>query len=106
MNAQFKKGVLDLIALHILNQGKMTAYDVLVKLRDSLEVNENTIYPLLRRLENDDYITYEKIQGEMGAPRKVFLLTNKGVEQLNVLKGDWVDFFREVNRILGGDKHE
>ncbi len=106
MNAQFKKGVLDLITLHILKNGQMTTYDVLVELRDRLSVNENTIYPLLRRLENDSLISHLKVQGEMGAPHKVFVLTERGKTQLEMLRKDWDDFYQEVNDILGGKNDE
>ncbi len=102
MNAQFKKGVLDLIALHVISEGPMTTYDVLVKLRDALDVNENTIYPLLRRLEQDTLISHQKHQGDMGAPRKVFLLTDAGKTHLATLKKDWFEFSSVVHTILGG----
>lgn len=106
MNAQFKKGVLDLIALHIISDGPMTTYDVLVKLRDALDVNENTIYPLLRRLEQDELISHQKHQGDMGAPRKVYLLTPEGTKRLVTLRDDWYDFSSVVHTILGGKNNE
>ncbi|MFH5882072.1 PadR family transcriptional regulator [Liberiplasma polymorphum] len=106
MNAQFKKGVLDLILLYTLKHTAKTTYDVLVDLREAMDVNENTIYPLLRRLESEGYITHEKIQGDMGAPRKVFLLTETGIKHLESLHQDWNKFYIQVNHLLGGLKDE
>ena len=106
MNAQFKKGVLDLILLYTLKHQAKTTYDVLSELRDAMDVNENTIYPLLRRLESDGYITHEKHQGEMGAPRKVYLLTELGKEHLEKMYQDWTIFYTQVNHLLGGKNHE
>ncbi|TVP96511.1 MAG: PadR family transcriptional regulator [Acholeplasmatales bacterium] len=102
MNAQFKKGVLDLVLLHIVHTGPVSAYDILVKTSSGLQVNENTIYPLLRRLERDGYLKHEKQQGEMGAPKKVFLLTDVGRSHYLERLEAWRTFQKEVSHVLGG----
>lgn len=102
MNPQFKKGVLELCLLHVLEAKPMTTYDVLASLSERLDINENTVYPLLRRLESEAFITHEKRYGEMGAPRKVFLLTEKGLEEKEKLKQEWVEFMSRINDVLGG----
>lgn len=106
MNAQFKKGILDLIILQILSKRAMTTYDVLIRLRDAMHVNENTVYPILRRLEEDLLIYHEKEKGDMGAPRKIFLLTEKGKKQLENLHKEWDYFANQVNYILGDNDDE
>lgn len=106
MNIQFKKGVLDLVLLHLINESPLTAYDVVERLSNRLEVSANTIYPLLRRLEKDDYLTHEKRPSSMGAPKKVFTLTEQGKEHYTALKASWLSFQQEVNALLGGDSYD
>lgn len=106
MNAQFKKGVLDLVLLHLIHEKPLSAYDLLVRLSKGLHVNENTIYPLLRRLEKEHYLEHEKVYGEMGAPKKIFLLTELGKTHYTQLYEDWHSFQNEVNTLLGGPNHD
>ncbi len=102
MNPQFKKGVLELCLLHVLEAKPLTTYDVLALLSERLDINENTVYPLLRRLESETLITHEKQYGEMGAPRKVYLLTEKGQQEKTKLKEEWTEFMSRINDVLGG----
>ncbi len=102
MNSQFKRGVLELCLLHVLEDQPMSTYDVLALLSEKLDINENTVYPLLRRLEQDALITHEKRYGEMGAPRKVYLLTEKGRREKQEKHTAWSDFISRVQSVLGG----
>ncbi len=106
MNVQFKKGVLDLILLHLIEEKPRSAYDLIILLSEGLHVNENTIYPLLRRLEKEAYLSHKKAYGEMGAPKKIFLLTEKGKEHYLKLYHDWHSFQKEVSILLGGNKND
>lgn len=106
MNAQFKKGVLEMVLLQTLKPAALSTYDVLKHLRDRLDVNENTIYPLLRRLEAEGYVTFEKVYGELGAPRKLFKLTASGLEHLTTLSTQWWSFTEEVSAVMKGVDHD
>ena len=102
MNAQFKKGVLDLVLLHLVHERPVSVYDILIRLRSALDVNENTIYPLLRRLEKEGHLRHVKRAGEMGAPKKIFGLTPSGTEHYRSLYEQWETFKNEVSSLLGG----
>ena len=52
MNAQFKKGVLELVVLLSLTRKDMYGYEIVSEVSKIIEVNEGTIYPLLKRLTN------------------------------------------------------
>ena len=106
MNVQFKKGVLDLVLLHLVYDEPLSAYDVVHRLSNRLDVSANTIYPLLRRLEKDQYLMHEKRPSTMGAPKKVFTLTKQGKAHYIALKNAWLDFQAEVNLLLGGNTDE
>ena len=55
MNAQFKKGVLELVVLLSLARKDMYGYEIVSEVSKVIEVNEGTIYPLLKRLTNEKY---------------------------------------------------
>ena len=59
MNSQFKKGVLELIVLVSVNKRDMYGYELVLEVSKVVDVNEGTIYPLLKRLTNENY--FEKI---------------------------------------------
>ena len=61
MDAQIKKGALELCVLYVLTQGDSYGYDMAEKISKYIDVNEGTIYPILRRLYEFDYVeTYLK----------------------------------------------
>lgn len=101
MNAQMKKGVVELCILKLIDNKKSSAFEILNKIK-VLQVNENTIYPILRRLKNDGYLYQEKGQTDVGAPRKYYGLTEEGQSQLNSNKEAWDDLVAKVNLIMEG----
>ena len=50
MNAQFKKGVLELIVLESVRQRDMYGYELVEEVSKVVNVNEGTIYPLLKHI--------------------------------------------------------
>ena len=55
MNAQLKKGVLELIVLESVRKRDMYGYELVEEVSKVVDVNEGTIYPLLKRLTNEHY---------------------------------------------------
>ena len=89
MNAQFKKGVLELIVLLSVNKRDMYGYELILEVSKVTPVNEGTMYPLLKRLTNDKYFeTYLKESTE-GPPRKYYKITVLGQKRLSELKDIW-----------------
>lgn len=101
MNAQMKKGVVELCIMKVIEHKKSSAYEIL-KTMKRLEVNENTIYPILRRLKGDGYLSQERGNNDIGAPRKYYVLTEKGYDRLKSMYNDWLTFTGTVNEILEG----
>jgi DNA-binding PadR family transcriptional regulator len=73
------KGLLDLIALQLLNTQPMHGYQVITKIRKDYGIyfGPSTIYPLLNTLEKKGFINS---QWNMDAerPRKIYHLTSTG----------------------------
>jgi len=100
-----KKGIVELCIMKLIENKKSSTYEILRKMK-SLEVSENTIYPILRRLYSESYLKQEKANNEVGAPRKYYDLTEKGKDQLGLLIEEWESFTESVNLILKGENHE
>ncbi len=103
MNAQFKKGILELCVLALLIDKDRYGYDLVNEISKNIEISEGTIYPLLRRLKNVGYVTTYLQESSEGAPRKYYRLTQKGKKVTESLKKDWFGFVKKVNSLLGGE---
>ncbi len=102
MNTQFKKGIIELCVLKVVSLKDMYGFEVIETMSKEIEVNENTIYPILRRLTKQGlFETYKEVVS-VGAPRKYYRLTEQGKSQLQEYETEWVDFLESVTRLLGG----
>ncbi len=106
MNTQFKKGIVELCVLSLIQQKDMYGFEVIESLSKAIDVNENTVYPILRRLTSQDYFETYFEQTNQGAPRKYYRITEKGVEVYLDYMKEWYAFLNGVNEILGGQVHE
>ena len=101
IKSQMRKGVLEYCILNILSQQE-AAYtsDILQELKDAkMIVVEGTVYPLLTRLKNADYLTYRWEESTAGPPRKYYYLTDKGREFLGLMHQSWSELVNAVNHI-------
>ncbi|MFC4158169.1 PadR family transcriptional regulator [Chitinimonas lacunae] len=101
MKTQLKKGVLEMCVLALLSRHDSYAYEIVSSLADGVEMSEGTIYPLMRRLQNDGLVSTYLVESDSGPPRKYYRLDDKGRETLAQMKQEWASFLDEVNKILG-----
>ncbi|MFP4177732.1 MAG: PadR family transcriptional regulator [Acholeplasmataceae bacterium] len=106
MNTQFKKGVVEMCIMSLIDQRPMYGFEVIERLAQDIDANSNTIYPILRRLTAQGHFsTYQK-RTSLGAPRKYYRITEAGKKRLNDYKKAWYAFLDGVHRIMGGPNHE
>ncbi len=106
MDTQFKKGILDLCVLATIENKEVYGYGLKLELSKIMDINENTLYPLLRRLEKEELLsTYTRLT-EANRARKYYTITDKGREYLHTKKESWYDFIEVVDNILGGRDHD
>jgi len=103
MNTQFKKGILDLCVLSILNEDDCYGYDIVNKILKYMEISEGSIYPLLRRLKKDHLVTSYLKESIEGPPRKYYKLTEEGVEAYENLLTEWKTFQQSINQLVSND---
>ena len=100
MNVQFKKGVLELCVLVLLDKQDRYGYELVQKISDQIEISEGSVYPLLRRLTKEEYFTTYLQESTEGPPRKYYKLTEKGREYLQTLLKEWQQFRDGVDTLI------
>jgi PadR family transcriptional regulator PadR len=109
MNSQFKRGIIELCVLKELLLEDKYGYAVIDSISKHINVNENTIYPILRRLTKEGYFQTYLVESNLGAARKYYQLTKKGLDYYMKLQDQWDEFIGGVYQILnkgGKDKDE
>ncbi|GAA0440823.1 PadR family transcriptional regulator [Lentibacillus halophilus] len=101
MNPQFKKGVLTLCVLNLLQTVDQYGYDLIKQIGSNLPISEGTLYPILRRLKKDGYLTTYLVESEQGPSRKYYKLTKKGDQYARDLKNEWELLVQSVEKIVG-----
>jgi PadR family transcriptional regulator PadR len=85
-----RKGLLELLVLQIISAERVYVADILRQLSETeFATQEGTLYPLLSRMRRDGLLDYEWKESEAGPPRKYYLLTNKGRDQLRETQEYW-----------------
>ncbi|MGM9786320.1 MAG: PadR family transcriptional regulator [Candidatus Cryptobacteroides sp.] len=97
---QMRRGVLEYSILLILAGGDEYASSIIQKLKDvNIIVAEGTTYPLLIRLKKIGLLNYRWEESPQGPPRKYYMITDKGREQLAGLDEAWKDLVRSIDSI-------
>lgn len=102
---QMRRGVLEYSILLILAAGDEYASSIIQKLKDvNIIVAEGTTYPLLIRLKNLGLLTYRWEESTLGPPRKYYMITDAGREQLKGLDAAWEELARGIEIIRNCSK--
>lgn len=103
MNIQFKKGALELCVLSMLTSKNRYGYELADQLSASIQISDGTVYPILRKLAVDGYVTTYLQESSGGPPRKYYALTPLGQATQSKLLTEWQEFIQHVEEITGGD---
>jgi PadR family transcriptional regulator PadR len=100
MNTQLKKGILELCVLAVLDRKDCYGYELVNEISKNIEISDGTIYPILRRLNQEGYFTTYLQESQEGPPRKYYKLTALGKNTKEELLKEWFDYVNEVNNIV------
>lgn len=101
LQIQLKKGVLEMCVLALLSKGDNYAYDIASRMAEAVGMGEGTIYPLMRRMQNEGLVSTYLRESDSGPPRKYYSITKAGANALKTQVQDWVAFETAVKKILG-----
>jgi PadR family transcriptional regulator PadR len=97
VRSQMRKGVLEYCILCILSQKEAYASSILEELKAAnMIVVEGTLYPLLIRQKNQGLLTYRWEESTQGPPRKYYVITDKGREQLAEMDAAWNEMVQSI----------
>ena len=87
------QGTLDMLLLQIVALGPLHGYAIGQRLqqitRDTLQVQQGSLYPALHRLEERGWLRAEWRPSETGRDAKFYSLTKAGRKQLAVERLNW-----------------
>lgn len=95
--------LLDAVVLSVVSQEGTYGYKITQDVRKIMDVSESTLYPVLRRLQKDNYLeTYD--MEYQGRNRRYYKITANGMILLDKYRREWLEFRNGVNEILLGEK--
>lgn len=102
--AQMRKGILEFCILSLIDKKEMYVSDLIDELKKGkLDVVEGTLYPLLTRLKNGEFLSYRWEESTGGPPRKYYQMTEKGKLFLAELLNTWTELTESVTQITKND---
>jgi len=105
MNFQVGAALLDACVLAILRQGDAYGYVLTQNVKEILNVSESTLYPVLRRLQKDNFLTAYDMPYD-GRNRRYYQITDSGKEKLDEYMSQWIDYKEKVDKILTGGTND
>ncbi|MCL2547127.1 MAG: PadR family transcriptional regulator [Oscillospiraceae bacterium] len=106
MNIQFKKGVLELCVLSLLAKRDRYGYDVSESLSKHIDISDGTVYPILRKLKSDGFVTTYLVEESGGPPRKYYSLTDLGQEEFMQTRDEWLNFAETIKKLIKGELND
>lgn len=103
IQTQLRKGVLELCVLTLLSRGDAYGYEIASRLMQDVGMGEGTIYPLMRRMQDDGLVSTYLVETSGGPPRKYYRLTDSGRATLAAQRSEWRNFQAAVEKMLGDD---
>lgn len=100
---ELRRGVIVLAVLGQLDQ-EQYGYSLMKSLEDQgLQVDQGTLYPLLRRLEEQGLLESDW-RVETSRPRRYYILSKFGKEVLESMTSEWTRIKTTMDRLLSKDK--
>ena len=91
--------LLDALVLSVVSREDTYGYKITQEIREAMEMSESTLYPVLRRLMKSEFLTsYD--QEYLGRNRRYYKITDKGIEQLENYRKEWLIYIDKINSLI------
>ncbi|MBC6681188.1 PadR family transcriptional regulator [Zhenpiania hominis] len=105
MGFKIESALLEACVLSVLSKGDTYGYVLTQSMKQVLDISESTLYPVLRRLQKNEYLrTYD--QPYQGRNRRYYSVTDKGKEQFEIYKKEWKEYKEQIDSLLSGGETE
>lgn len=101
MDAQMKKGVLEVCVLSAICGEESYGYKIISDLKPYIQISESTLYPILHRLEKSGAVTTRSAEHN-GRLRKYFCITEIGRNKISEFIDDMEEFKKISDFITRG----
>lgn len=88
MDMQLKRGLLDVCVLAAIKNEDSYGYQIIKDMKPYVEISESTLYPILRRLENAEFLSVHSVEHN-GRLRKYYHITPLGLKRIEAFKDEW-----------------
>lgn len=102
--SQIVRGTLEYCILLMLDKKVYYGYEILQELSKYpiIASTESTVYPLLRRLQKENYLQSTWKESTEGLPpRKYYLLTAEGKSYLEAMSNEWNNLLSAMSDLKG-----
>ena len=101
MDAQLKKGILEMCVLFQLREQEKYGYEIMRQITDIFpDVYDGSIYSILRRLNSEGYTqTFMKDVPSGGPARKYYRITDAGITYLDETIKEWRSLMKKVKAL-------
>ena len=98
MDAQLKRGFLEVCVLSVLRRGDSYGYRLVKDVSVLLPLTESTLYPILKRLESGGLVTTYSVEHN-GRLRKYYRITETGNGRIREFIEEWKVLMRIYSAI-------
>lgn len=93
--------MMDFLVLSVIARGDAYGYQISQILKRASNTKDSTLYPILRRLEENCFVTaYD--QQYQGRNRKYYRITEEGKHQYLALMEEWDAYKAAIDEIIDG----
>ncbi|CAJ1202481.1 PadR family transcriptional regulator [Companilactobacillus nantensis] len=105
MAIQVSTEILEGSVLALLTKEDYYGYAITREVKKVFPISESTMYPILRRLKKEDWLsTYD--EAYEGRNRRYYKITDQGLERLGQIRNNWQDLKAATDAILEGNNEE
>ncbi|MHC1750077.1 MAG: PadR family transcriptional regulator [Cellulosilyticaceae bacterium] len=99
MAFQLGGSLLEACVLAVLNREDAYGYRLTQEVREVIELSESTLYPVLRRLQKNEYLeTYD--EPFQGRNRRYYRITAKGRNQFSTYLEEWEVYKQKLDGVF------
>ena len=103
MDAQLKRGLLDVCVLAAIKDEDSYGYKIIKDLKPCISLSESTLYTILKRLESAKLLNVRQCEHE-GRLRKYYHITEAGLLRLQEFKNEWKEVMSIYKFIVGKEQ--
>lgn len=105
MDAQLKRGLLDVCVLAAIKNNDSYGYKIIKDLKPYIELSESTLYTILKRLEGAKMLTVRSTEHD-GRLRKYYHITQYGIKRIEEFKNEWKEVISVYQFVIKEGQYE